>query len=572
MESPHVHAGNDERRATAISVLGTRVCYMQQSDIFVVACGGADNVAVSHRVTRNPSDTVLRTCGWTHHPDILWYEAGKAGREGSMVHALNVVTGASVCLSIEAPAGSTNRVVGVSADFPSHILLSCDSHVLYLSHIKTGHSTVQLAPETDANSRFVFTGFIADRALGAVVATKLNEKGDLEATLFNLGVSVFQNNRLSAGLNPPGTSIGATPVASGLSFGHDSLGAKTRKSLKALMSKTTLIRRRFSRSQPSAAPSPPSNIAPELVSPGDPNTPQGKRVVSVAASASATIHSFSQDSSSLVVSIHDPYAGHVLLSINHSTLHTTEVLRSSDPISRVITSPRTGRVWACQTLSPGSLHLNYIAIDATVASDFAHLHQFARSFSPNADWALHSISGDPDSRTWVISVETQSSRKLYLHKRGAARDPAFLFNAWPAMDMPMPGDSLSRTRRVALLSRDAHALNMFLTVPTGAHGSVKSRITTFASKPSTLVVDIWAAGQVAVKSIHDDFSNRGFAVVSILREDSIGSRTVDVLGKTLYTLLNRLIFVIPLYPFRHHQLVYCQQCRIATPSRYFWWS
>ncbi|KAJ3201533.1 hypothetical protein HDU82_008040, partial [Entophlyctis luteolus] len=531
MESPHVHAGNDERRATAISVLGTRVCYMQQSDIFVVACGGADNVAVSHRVTRNPSDTVLRTCGWTHHPDILWYEAGKAGREG-----------ASVCLSIEAPAGSTNRVVGVSADFPSHILLSCDSHVLYLSHIKTGHSTVQLAPETDANSRFVFTGFIADRALGAVVATKLNEKGDLEATLFNLGVSVFQNNRLSAGLNPPGTSIGATPVASGLSFGHDSLGAKTRKSLKALMSKTTLIRRRFSRSQPSAAPSPPSNIAPELVSPGDPNTPQGKRVVSVAASASATIHSFSQDSSSLVVSIHDPYAGHVLLSINHSTLHTTEVLRSSDPISRVITSPRTGRVWACQTLSPGSLHLNYIAIDATVASDFAHLHQFARSFSPNADWALHSISGDPDSRTWVISVETQSSRKLYLHKRGAARDPAFLFNAWPAMDMPMPGDSLSRTRRVALLSRDAHALNMFLTVPTGAHGSVKSRITTFASKPSTLVVDIWAAGQVAIKSIHDDFSNRGFAVVSILREDSIGSRTVDVLGKTLYTLLNRLIF------------------------------
>ncbi|KAJ3202674.1 hypothetical protein HDU82_007188, partial [Entophlyctis luteolus] len=451
------HARNDERRAVAVGVYGTRVCYMQLIDLFVVACGGDGNLAVSHQVTHNPPDTVLRACGWTYHPDILWYEAGKAGHEGTTVYAVNVATGSTVCLSAEAPSGSTNRVVGVSPEYPAHVLVSCDAQVLYLSHVKTGHSAVQLAPETDVDSRFALTSFVADRALAAVVATKVNDKGDLEATLFNLGVSIAQNNRSSISFNPQRASIGAAPAATTAAVtGHESFGAKTRKSVKSLMSKTTLIRSRFSRNrQPSAAPAPMLPSTSEVPSPGDPDTPQGKRVVGVAASAAGTIHSFSQDSSSVLVSIHDPYAGHVLLSINFATLQTTEVLRTTDRITRVLASPSTGRLWACQTQSARSTRQHYTAIDSAVSSDFARLDQFTRSFSSSADWVLHSISGDPDSRTWVISVETQSSRKYYLHKRGSGRDPAFLFNAWPAMDTLMPGDSLSRTRRVGLLSRDA---------------------------------------------------------------------------------------------------------------------
>ncbi|KAJ3340957.1 hypothetical protein HDU83_006831 [Entophlyctis luteolus] len=555
------HARNDERRAVAVGVYGTRVCYMQLIDLFVVACGGDGNLAVSHQVTHNPPDTVLRACGWTYHPDILWYEAGKAGHEGTTVYAVNVATGSTVCLSAEAPSGSTNRVVGVSPEYPAHVLVSCDAQVLYLSHVKTGHSAVQLAPETDVDSRFALTSFVADRALAAVVATKVNDKGDLEATLFNLGVSIAQNNRSSISFNPQRASIGAAPAATTAAVtGHESFGAKTRKSVKSLMSKTTLIRSRFSRNrQPSAAPAPMLPSTSEVPSPGDPDTPQGKRVVGVAASAAGTIHSFSQDSSSVLVSIHDPYAGHVLLSINFATLQTTEVLRTTDRITRVLASPSTGRLWACQTQSARSTRQHYTAIDSAVSSDFARLDQFARSFSSSADWVLHSISGDPDSRTWVISVETQSSRKYYLHKRGSARDPAFLFNAWPAMDTLMPGDSLSRTRRVGLLSRDARALNVFLTVPKISQASVKSRTTAFSSKPSTLIVDIWAAGHVAIKSLHEGFSNHGCAVVSILREDSVGS--IDILDVINWCIANNVALqnqvvilgeidaIVPLLPF-----------------------
>ncbi|ORY39311.1 alpha/beta-hydrolase [Rhizoclosmatium globosum] len=165
---PRAHLfGNPERAAPSINTTGTRIAFLAPKEgllnVFVI---DTDKVHDLDSATPVTNDTVrgIRICGWTEHPDCLWFMQDKGGDE-------------EVCLT---PADkTTNTPVGVSKDFPDHLLVMSNKRDpqfldLHLINVLTGEDKMIL--ENDES----FAGFTPDHKFTSCVAERVNKDSSVD--------------------------------------------------------------------------------------------------------------------------------------------------------------------------------------------------------------------------------------------------------------------------------------------------------------------------------------------------------------------------------------------------------
>ncbi|KAJ3060786.1 hypothetical protein HDU99_005780, partial [Rhizoclosmatium hyalinum] len=178
---PRAHLfGNPERAAPSINTTGTRIAFLAPKEgllnVFVIDTDKVDDLNSAKSVT---NDTVrgIRICGWTEHPDCLWFMQDKGGDEDWKIYSINVTTGTEVCLT---PADkTTNTPVGVSKDFPDHLLVMSNKRDpqfldLHLINVLTGEDKMIL--ENDES----FAGFTPDHKFTSCVAERVNKDSSVD--------------------------------------------------------------------------------------------------------------------------------------------------------------------------------------------------------------------------------------------------------------------------------------------------------------------------------------------------------------------------------------------------------
>ncbi|KAJ3400377.1 hypothetical protein HDU80_007008 [Chytriomyces hyalinus] len=471
---PRAHLfGNPERTNARVNSTASRVGFLAPHNnllnVFVVSCDQVSVDIQNAKCVTNDTARGIRTYGWTANPDVLFFMQDKGGDEDWKVYTVNVETGAEVCLT--PAAKSSNAVVGVSHEYPDHLLISSNQRDpvamdLYLVNIFTGESSLVL--ENDSKC----LAFTVDHKFSSAIGTKANPDSSVD---FHLLKFAFAANLNKVAVKTRTEKVTSSSLADGVST----------TTIKTVTEKTL-------------------SKAPLDVT----KSSEGTHVLHMDAEdagwGDCDPYGFSDDLSCIYMASFKGRNTSAFVSFNMETKETT-VIGSDErsDISGCLIDPVTHKPLAYQINYEKKKYIAIDSNDVSLQRDFAVLDAEA---GEGGEWIVESESRD--GRVWIVLLNKADKPSVYYSYNRETKAASYLFNTRPVLEQY----AMSSLRAVEITTRDGLTMLAYLTVPQDKEGEG------YCKEPVPLILHVhggpYGRDTFGFNRYHQLFANRGYAVLS----------------------------------------------------------